>query len=1246
MDGPGPPRKSRIQLAPRLSIVVPFQDVEMYLEACLKSLALQTFADFEVILVDDGSTDDSTTIAYTFAAQDDRFRVITQQSYGPGHARNTGLAAMHPQGEFLAFADGDDIVPPHAYELLISTLEKSGSDFVSGNVQMMNSTTTWQSPLHRAPMKKAKTRTHITKHRDLLYDRTSWNKVFRRSFWDHEQITFPEGVLYEDSWVNLVAHFRAKSVDVVNECVYYWRRRDAGAGPSITQRHTEIPCLIDRVSAVESVSHFLGRHRAAAYQTYKRWYDESALKSDLMIHLNVLPDADEEFREVFLQRTNDFLDTVDQDLIETLPTVDRLKWTLVRKRLMPELLAVLEHQRKRAPLPVVRRVHRYAALPGYKDRDVPVPRKTYRLSSELALSTGLDEVIWEDDGHLRVAGHAYIRNLNVHKRRMSLKAVALRERRTGRWVIRPARTTHHPQATENSGQGRYCYDWSGYEFNLDPEALKKNGKWVEGTWDIAIGTFSRGLFRKRSIVGGPSGTASHPPARYVAKNTRVLPIIIDGALKLRVEVVRARITGHDLVGPNIVLKGVLLAALPEKPGRMKIRSMRTGGEHLYRVVFFDAGGAQDGWCAFRVSVPLSDLVPSDVGHVVDDSLANQLMGNNGWKVSLHIPGRKRPLYPVVQEDVPDGRYPMPGHLSGDNETREAVVHRNGNGYLVFFERAVLPVVTGHSWEPDGALTLRGEYPSGGEVQNAELVVRYRKHQDERSFPAMVAHGTFYSVIHPHAPQSLAGQVPLASGTWDLFLRFGGPDGERLPVKADRPVVLGLPAPTEIQGRKYVLENHSYDRLTLKVHSAMPEDARGPYRQRLLRTRTYPAARKQPVRDAVLFDSFKGTQFSDSPRAVYQEVLRRRLGMELLWVVRDDQVELPPGVTPVRLWSADWYEALGRAKWIIANNHLPDWFERRDGQTVVQTWHGTPLKRIGHDIETIHFADQQYMDRLAKEVPQWSMLVSPNSFSTPILKRAFGFENEMLEIGYPRNDLLYSRDAGAIAEGVRRRIGLPPGKRVVLYAPTWRDDQFYAAGRYRLDLRIDLERARAELGQDHVLLIRRHPSVVDTVPGAGDGFVWDVSEYPDFAELQLITDVLITDYSSLMFDFANTGRPILFFTYDLEHYRDKLRGFYFDFEAHAPGPLISDSDQLIAAVRDADEIRTWYQERYTRFRQAFCTWDDGHASARLVDRLLGIEPQQHQALPPQQQQRPARTAPLPPHRVLEYSEQYQGSGFSA
>ncbi|WP_189274343.1 bifunctional glycosyltransferase/CDP-glycerol:glycerophosphate glycerophosphotransferase [Kitasatospora griseola] len=1195
-----------------MSVVVPFQDVETYLAECLESIARQSFRDFEVILVDDGSTDGSTGIARAMCARDPRFKLIRQEAHGPGHARNTGLRALHPEAEFLVFADGDDVVPEHAYETLLRTLEESGSDFVSGNVQMMNSTKKWQSPLHKGPMAANRRGTHITRFDKLIYDRTVWNKLFRRSFWDYYYIEFPEGVLYEDSWVNMFAHFRATKVDTITDVVYYWRRREGNAAPSITQRHHELDNLRDRVNAVLTVSRFLGRHRSKSFAESKRKYDLACLTSDLMLHLKALPDGDEEYRHSFVTWANEFLDEAGEDLIEELPAEARVKWLLVRRRKLQELLDVVEFERRGGPMPVQRRFHRYLKYPHLGDRRVGIGRKAYRLGKELSLHGSVGEVRWDGD-RLEFSGNAYIRFVNVHKRHMSVKALALRNTKQDRMLLVPARTVYAPQATEHSNQNRYCYDWSGFTAAFDTNRLKQKGQWAEGTWDVAAGVLSRGLFRYRGLDRGSVGSAANPPYRYVDKNTRVLPLFVQNRLKLRVEVVRCRITGHRLVGEHLELRGVHLGPTVPESGRLRLVSLGGAGR-TQAPVHFTPGG--EGWCTFTVRVPLRSLVPAHRGDGADGSVPESWdLGANGWKTTFHVAGRKMTMYPVMAEDTPDGHHRLPAGLQTPEGDRELVVHRNGAGYLVLFERATLPLVTRHVWEEDGTLEIVGRYPAlhlvpAEQRPQVHLVLRSRAQGTERTVPLDLIGEHFRARFAPARIRTLAGTVPLSAGRWDLYLRRQDPartaPADLLPelmLKLEQDAVPGLPQTMEADGRGYELQAESYDRLSLQVHSAMPDHARGPYRQKLLRTKAYPAARQQPVRPTVLFDAFKGTQYSDSPRAVHEELVRRQVPLEHLWVVKDDQVDVPDTARAVRMWSPEWYEALATSRYIVANNHLPDWFRKRPGQVVVQTWHGTPLKKIGHDIEAVHFADKRYLERLAVEVENWDLLVSPNSFSTPILRRAFAFPGEIVESGYPRNDVLRRPGTEQRAAAIRRRIGIPEGKRVVLYAPTWRDDQYYAPGRYKLDFRIDLDDARARLGADHVLLVRRHPNVVDPVPGAGDGFVHDVSDYPDMADLSLITDVMITDYSSLMFDFVNTGRPILFFTYDLEHYRDTLRGFYFDFETSAPGPLLADSAQLITAIRHADAVRERYADRYRRFRRDYCDLDDGRAAARLADRLL-------------------------------------------
>ena len=287
---------------PRISVVVPIYNVEPYLRECLESVAAQTFGDLEAILVDDGSTDGSAAIAQELAARDERFRLITQPNGGLGKARNTGIDAA--AGELLAFLDSDDVLPANAYELLVGALDESGSDFATGNVYRLTRHGTVQAPFLAKTFRETRLKTHVTEFQPLLVDRIVPNKLWRRTFWDEHHLRFPEGMLHEDIPVVLPAQFLARSVDVVADPVYLYRIRE-GEDRSITQRRTEQRALLDRIKAVQLASAFLADEGP---KEAKRWYDASVVAEDLRYYLNVLDQADEDYRGLFLDRVNELLE--------------------------------------------------------------------------------------------------------------------------------------------------------------------------------------------------------------------------------------------------------------------------------------------------------------------------------------------------------------------------------------------------------------------------------------------------------------------------------------------------------------------------------------------------------------------------------------------------------------------------------------------------------------------------------------------------------------------------------------------------------------------------------------------------------------------------------------------------------------------------------------------------------------------------------------------------------------------------
>lgn len=367
------------------------------------------------------------------------------------------------------------------------------------------------------------------------------------------------------------------------------------------------------------------------------------------------------------------------------------------------------------------------------------------------------------------------------------------------------------------------------------------------------------------------------------------------------------------------------------------------------------------------------------------------------------------------------------------------------------------------------------------------------------------------------------------------------------------------------------------------------------------------ARPGPAPVRIVWSSFRGL-YADNPRAVYEALVARGAG----WAGADDVTHtwlctpatrgtFPRGVDTVLQGTPEARVALESADVVVANDCLSLCWDKRPGTVYLQTWHGTPLKRIHHDVQP---ARPGWLDGADRDVARWDHLLSPNAASTERLRGAFGFRGQVHETGYPRNDVLSSPRRAALREEVRRRLGIPAGTTAVLYAPTWRDDLVLdRIGDSDTELRIDLADFAARLGDDHVLLVRLHSIVADRFALPDGVPVVDVSDEPDPAGLYLAADVLVTDYSSAVFDFAVTGKPVLFFTYDLAHFRDELRGFYVDLEEMAPGPLLSTSPELVDALADLDGVRERHAARYAEFRQTFCHLEDGHATERVLDLLF-------------------------------------------
>ena len=365
-------------------------------------------------------------------------------------------------------------------------------------------------------------------------------------------------------------------------------------------------------------------------------------------------------------------------------------------------------------------------------------------------------------------------------------------------------------------------------------------------------------------------------------------------------------------------------------------------------------------------------------------------------------------------------------------------------------------------------------------------------------------------------------------------------------------------------------------------------------------RLYKVFQKLPMdADLIVFESGQGRHFSDSPRYVYEELLRRGDTRTKVWVYDRPLPMSDEHTIVVKRHSFGFYWYLARAKFWVNNHTFPHYITRRPKGQYVQTWHGTPLKRMFLDQEAWFGRDPGYKDRVTEAVGQWSVLrrrrarTPPSACAPPTTGGARSSRSATRA-----TTSCSTASAADRAARVRQMLGIAPGKRVVLYAPTFRDDRPTTRGRFEFAMPIDLAEFHRRFGDDHVLLVRTHVLISNRVevPAGAEKSVIDVSTYPDIQELLLASDVLVTDYSSSFFDYALLGRPIVFYAYDLENYRDNLRGFYLPYdEATLPGPITQTQDELFD-VLEASAAVEGPDERVLAFARTYAPNDDGYASA--------------------------------------------------
>lgn len=347
---------------------------------------------------------------------------------------------------------------------------------------------------------------------------------------------------------------------------------------------------------------------------------------------------------------------------------------------------------------------------------------------------------------------------------------------------------------------------------------------------------------------------------------------------------------------------------------------------------------------------------------------------------------------------------------------------------------------------------------------------------------------------------------------------------------------------------------------------------------------------------VLFISYVGKGFGDNGKYIAQALHEKAPNLKLVWITNETE-SLPDYVIPVRRRSLKRLYHSSTAKFWIDNCRKIKYERKRKQQYYIQTWHGgIALKQVEKDAEAHLEAD--YVRSAQKDSAMVNLMVSNSRFCTDMYRRAFWYEGEILECGSPRVDILFSCASDQKIQ-IKKKLGLQAEDHIILYAPTFRKDKGTEC--YRIDFKRILE-ALSRDGSEWKFAVRLHPNIADQADFLQyDDDIMNATSYPDMYELMAVSDILITDYSSVMFEAGFVKKPVFLFATDIEDYKQD-RNFYFDLE-QLPFPLATTNEELISRIEHFSKSE--YEASVVEFNQSLGLKETGHASEKVAEWILQV-----------------------------------------
>lgn len=1056
-----------------LSVIIPAFNAAEYIQRCLRSVVVQDGISLEVIVVDDGSRDETAALVDELAEVDPRITLIQSTNSGPAAARNLGIEAA--KGDFITFVDADDEVLPGAFSSMVDSLRRTGSDIATGSYVRFGATGRSRPKLTARVHARQRLAVRLSDMPELLEEPVLWNKVYGREFWKRHVGTMQTFANYEDQEPVYRALVGAAAIDVLSTDVYAWRLADGRRTRS--RRKGKVTDLRARLRVIEALKAVLIHEpenvRRAAYAIW--------MGTDLSMHAEYLATATKKFRKTLTEAASEIRREMPRDSWDLIPAQARLfMWVVASGRLddIEEVLGTRAEETAAVPLEYVD--GHWHVAPTYLSRlRTRIPRRLLRaFDADFKPAFIVRNARWVDTRVIELKGCAYVPGIRTDDLTFTVRGVmdGATEFDVG------VEQVDDNRIDLEIGDPWRTYARCGFKVRLDLSQIQDvspRGVQIVGSF-AAHGVEMSTAATSTAVVGmiAPSLVTSSGRITVVADDRDELSIVpVD-------------LPASPVLAEKVAINGERVS--------IEIRDRDDLAAVELWTVSATVSTHFDGSASYRAELPAVPDGYRDGGELI-------------WSVRARlVDGTTQDVY----FSSVDYLLPATGRLRPEP---------NIEGKVQLAQRFLRVTITGAGSDRD-RLLLSGRIDP---PQKLSIVLRSSDQTITPTEFRLHADGEFAAVYELTTLGPEGGSVAALSGGYHV--RFGStPDiAEQWARVAGKLAI--RPIDTFTEWNTIRVEGRSSGVVALTASPPWSASERTRFGRFALRDVDW-----GPLQNGIVFESYNGKSANDNPRAIFDAIREIEPEIPLYWSVRDRRVDVPEGGIPVVEGTVAWHKALGTARVWVNNNNFPYYVQKQAGQFYLQTWHGTPIKKLLWDIPR-RKVPLTYRRLMKSEVAQWDLLLAQAEGAVANLRSGLGYNGRIEIREYPRNIGLFKSNNEV--QAIRRLLGIGDDERIVLFAPTWRKKQ--AIGEEaKWEDHLDLDELARKCNVR--ILVRSHH--MTRMSQAASPNIIDGSAAPHVEELMAVSNILITDYSSISHDFSLSGKPILHYTPDIERY-DRERGLY-------------------------------------------------------------------------------------------------------